>query len=326
MDSYLTGSVPLEKIVGFATTPTSEKGSCANVNREVHSLPWFGALSSYPAPPYSPILPYGESGIPFPGNPVVGLPHVNFMPPKSVSSCISNGDSSDEDTTHSSTRIDAASDFPVAVLPGTPHIAGPPHPVESQSREKKEPQNWSHQYQKSRKKGEVESLRWSRRLADIHKARIPRFSCDVCGAQYVQRQGLNRHRQEKHEYSLCFYCDAKCGRPYEYRDHLEKYHPDVDCDMVLGKARGSRRRTAYIARHGSSQKVSLSTIEHGRWGPSGIRRHPPAKVKSSTATLPPPDITYVPEPESTRSIMTSNSIPEGAVNYIIFVSLILIHP
>jgi hypothetical protein len=115
------------------------------------------------------------------------------------------------------------------------------------------------------------------------------FSCSVCGAKYRQRQGLIRHHREKHETSLCLYCDAKWGRPYQYRDHLEKHHPDVDPDMVLGKAAGARRR-------------------------SGIRLYPPAVVNPSTITL--PDMTYA-QPESTQPIMTNKSIPEGAVNWII---------
>ena len=132
-----------------------------------------------------------------------------------------------------------------------------------------------------------------------------KFRCNDCGAKYVQRQGLNRHRIEKHEPNLCRYCGAKWARPYEYRDHLKKHHPDVDRDIELGKAAGSRCRSAIFVRR-RSQQVSLPAIEHGRRGHSGIRPYPPAVVKPSpsTAALPPP-------------IMTSNGIPEGAVNCII---------
>jgi hypothetical protein len=67
--------------------------------------------------------------------------------------------------THSFTRIDTASNLPVdLILPCTSHT---PPPVES--REKREPQDRPHQYRKSRKKGEVESLHWSRRPTDILK-------------------------------------------------------------------------------------------------------------------------------------------------------------
>jgi hypothetical protein len=195
---------------------------------------------------------YGESGtlLPVTGVPVIGLPLrvVNSMPLKSAVPLPAFGIS--PNNTHPFTRVDAASNFPVALIPpGTSHI---PPPVKG--RGKREPQVRFHQYQTSRMKGELESLHWSRRPADVHKARIPRFFCDDCDAKYVQLQGLNRHRQEKHERdepSLCIRCDAKCGRPYEYRAHLEKHNPDVDSDIILGKAAGSRRRTAYFARHHS---------------------------------------------------------------------------
>jgi hypothetical protein len=172
---------------------------------------------------------------------------------------ISTRDSSNN--TYSFTRVDTACNFPVAILPGTSHI---PPPIES--RERREPLGRPHQYKKSRKKGEIELWHWSRRPADIHKARIPhipQFFCDDCDAKHVQRQGFNRHRQEKHghEPRLCVYCDVEWGRSYEYRDHLEKHHPDVDPDMVLGKAAGSRRRSAYLVRR-RSQQVSLPPIEH----------------------------------------------------------------
>jgi hypothetical protein len=257
---------------------------------------------------------------------VAGLPLAcpsNSTPPKSTvrllpASGISNANFSNN--THSFPHVDTASNFPVPlILPDTSHT-----PPRVESRERRESQDRPHQYQQSRKKGEVQSLHWSRRPADIHKARIPQFSCDDCGAKYVQQQGLNRHHREKHKPSLCMYCDVEWGRPYEYRDHLEKHHPDVDPDMVLGKAAGSRRRSAcFVTRH-RPQQVSLPTIEHGRRGHSGIRRYPPAVVKPSTVTVPPPDMTYVPQPESTQPIMTNKSIPEGAVNLDCFMLLVLI--
>jgi len=224
----------------------------------------------YPTPPYLPIPP--NHGI---NDESVTLLSITGAPVAGLPLvCPSNS---------------TAPNFPVAPIhSGTSHM---PPPVDS--REKREPQDRPYQYQKSKK-----------------KARIPRFLCDDCGTEYAQRQGLNRHHREKHEPNLCMYCDAEWGRPYEYRDHLEKHHPDADRDMVLGKAAGSRRRSASLARH-RSQQVSLPTIEHGRRGHSGIRQYPPAGVKPSTVTLSPPDMTCVPLPESTKPIMTSKSIPEA---------------
>jgi hypothetical protein len=131
-------------------------------------------VQAYPAPPYMPIPPdHGisdESGTlvlekPVTGVPGAGLPLArpsNSTPPKSTArllpaSGISNGDFSNN--AHSFTRVDTASNFSRAlILPGTSHT---PPPVES--RGKREPLDRPHQYQKSRKKGEVESLHWSRR-------------------------------------------------------------------------------------------------------------------------------------------------------------------
>jgi hypothetical protein len=278
----------------------------------------------YPAPPYLPMPPNydinDKSGtlLPVPGVPVAGLPLVRPLdstPPKSTvrllpASGISNGDFSNN--TYPFTRVNTAPNFPVAlILSGTSHI---PPPVES--REEREPQDRPHLYQKSRKKGEVESLHWSGRPTNIRKACIRRFSCDDCGAEYAQPQGVKRHYRAKHDPRSCVYCGAKWSRPYQHRDHLEKHHPDVDPDLVLGKAAESRRRSAFPPRHRSQD--SLPTIEHGRWGHSGITRYPPSTVvEPSTITVPPPDMAYVPQPESTQPIMTSKNILEGAMNWII---------
>src|ERR1019366_9953602 len=104
-------------------------------------------------------------------------------------------------------------------------------------------------------------------------------------------QGVNRHYREKHNPSLCMYCDVEWSRPYQYRDHLAKHHPGVDPDTVLGKTAGSRRRTAIIARDPQQQQVLPPTIEHDGRGHSEIRPFPPmlplpAVAKPPTVTLP----------------------------------------
>ena len=294
----------------------------ANVNGEVRHLLACDALSesahtdiqAYPAPPGLPVpipLNHGisyESGtlLPVAGVSVASSPLVypsNTSLLKSTmrlfpSSGVSDGEFSNN--THSYARV--------YTDPATSHT---PSPIET--REEREPQNRPRRHQKSKKNGEVVSLHWFRRPADIRKAQ---FFCD-CGAKYVQRQALNRHRREKHEPNLCLYCDFEWGRPYEYRVHLEKRHIGVDPDEVLGKDAGSRRRSAIWVQP-RSQHVSLPTIEHGRWSHSGIRQYSHAVVKPSTATLPQPDMsdymTYVSQPETTQPIMTS--IPEGAVNWV----------
>ena len=74
------------------------------------------------------------------------------------------------------------------------------------------------------------------------------YLCNVCGEQYAQPQGVNRHYRAKHDPCSCIYCGAEWSRPYQYRDHIEKQHPDVDPNLVLGKVAGSRRKALIIGR------------------------------------------------------------------------------
>jgi hypothetical protein len=90
--------------------------------------------------------------------------------------------------------------------------------------------------------GVVESSQPSTPRADLCKA-LP-FMCSICNKRYAQRQGLNRHYGEKHDPNLCKYCKFEWIRPYEYRAHLEKCHPNENSDEALGKPAKSRRRTA----------------------------------------------------------------------------------
>jgi hypothetical protein len=130
-------------------------------------------VQAYPAPPHLPRPPNHDisdesetliSEKPLTGVPGAGLPLVypsNSTPPNSTvrllpASGMSNGDFLND--THSFTRVDTAYNFSEAlILPGSSHT---PPPLES--REKREPQKRPHQYQKARKRGEVESLHWSR--------------------------------------------------------------------------------------------------------------------------------------------------------------------
>ena len=75
------------------------------------------------------------------------------------------------------------------------------------------------------------------------------YSCSTCGEKYSQRQGLSRHRLRAHgSPHSCLCCDFRWSRPDQYRAHLEKWHPDIDCDRIIGKPAGSRRRSKIIGR------------------------------------------------------------------------------
>lgn len=93
------------------------------------------------------------------------------------------------------------------------------------------------------------SLQAAGRPADMLGTPERVYSCNTCGEKYSQRQGLLRHRRKAHDNPhSCLCCEFKWSRPDQYRTHLEKWHPDVDCDRVLGKPAGSRRRSKILGR------------------------------------------------------------------------------
>ncbi|KAI0296864.1 hypothetical protein BC826DRAFT_188089 [Russula brevipes] len=66
---------------------------------------------------------------------------------------------------------------------------------------------------------------------------LKRYSCNICGKRYAQSQGVRRHQRETHRANLCTYCYAfEWGRPYRFKEHLEKEHPNVDLNVALGGA------------------------------------------------------------------------------------------
>jgi hypothetical protein len=97
--------------------------------------------------------------------------------------------------------------------------------------------------------GTAVSFQLARRPAVKPEASERPYFCDICDKHYSQPQGVSRHRREAHNtpYS-CFLCNFKWRRPYQYRIHLEKWHPDVDANNVLGKSAGSRCRSAILIR------------------------------------------------------------------------------
>ena len=86
-----------------------------------------------------------------------------------------------------------------------------------------------------------------------------------------------RHYRAKHDPNSCMYCGASWSRPYQYRDHLEKYHRDVDPDLVLGKPPGSRCRRATVTDTGRGQLQNPlpRVVGHDRQSQVAIRCPPP---------------------------------------------------
>ena len=102
------------------------------------------------------------------------------------------------------------------------------------------------------------SSRSSRQPVSMRKVLERPYLCNACGKGYAQPQGVTRHYRAKHDPSSCTFCGAKWSRRYLYKDHISKEHPDIDPDLVLGKAPGSRCKATTIGRE------HLFAIKHDR--------------------------------------------------------------
>ena len=104
------------------------------------------------------------------------------------------------------------------------------------------------QSRRTRRKRVKAPSRSSGQLTGTREALERPYLCNTCGERYAQRQGVNRHFRAKHNPSSCVYCGVKWSRPYQYRNHIEKQHPNIDPDLILGKASGSRRKATVVGR------------------------------------------------------------------------------
>lgn len=129
--------------------------------------------------------------------------------------------------------------------------------------------NRSHQSKITRKK-RAEEPSTARSSGQPSALKRP-YVCQTCGKRYAQPGGVLRHYRAKHNPNSCTYCGARWSRPYQYRDHLERHHRDVDPDLVLGKPPGSRRRAEVIGR-GRPQNVSPNVVERDRQSQAAPRR------------------------------------------------------
>ena len=146
-------------------------------------------------------------------------------------------------------------------------------------------QNRSHQPKITRKKRAEESSLSSRQPAGIHEAPKRPYICHTCDKRYAQPGSVMRHYRAKHDPNSCTYCGARWSRPYQYRDHLEKYHRDVDADLILGKPSGSRSR-AKITRRGRPQNVSPHIVKHDLQSQAAPRHSPPMPPLPAVVKVP----------------------------------------
>ena len=121
--------------------------------------------------------------------------------------------------------------------------------------------------------------------------------CSICRTSYAQRQGLGRHVRTVHNPNLCFLCEFSWGRPYEYRNHLQKKHPGVNPDMILGKAPGSRCRATIITEHLPQQPPVLPpTVEQDQQNWAESQPNPstqPSPAGARITSISPPAVSSV---------------------------------
>ena len=142
-----------------------------------------------------------------------------------------------------------------------------------------------------------------------------RYGCDDCELDFKQKQGLTRHHRDKHEFSLCTYCDFEWHRHHELREHLLMQHPDANISDILGEVTRSRREATKIK---NRQQNSPLVIEHvgGDFAETGYASWPtpavvggvaPASLRASSS------VGYDPQPKSAKLTMKKKHKRENDV-------------
>jgi hypothetical protein len=119
-------------------------------------------------------------------------------------------------------------------------------------------------------------------LSSRRQASKRRYSCNICGKEYAQPQGVTRHQREMHKARLCIYCrEFRWGRLYLFREHLARQHPDVDPDAAVKVVKKDSRRTTSDQ---PRDPASTPTKEHIR---VEFHLHPPTPPLPAMSNLPP---------------------------------------
>jgi hypothetical protein len=118
------------------------------------------------------------------------------------------------------------------------------------------------------------------------------YLCNVpgCGRAFAQRQGVTRHQREAHA-ELGFGTNRRCGRcgepwarPYMFKEHLKKMHPDVDADAELEKVKDSENSRNHLPQ----ARISPPILEHDRRNRAESQVHPQTPPLPATAMTKPP--------------------------------------
>ena len=137
---------------------------------------------------------------------------------------------------------------------------------------------------------EQSASRYQPQELEKRSAAASSYSCNICSKVYAQPQGVRRHHREVHQVNICTYCDFKWGRPYQFRKHLKKKHPNVDPDdvrRVLGGLTGSHRKATTIPKYSPQQHVSPPSPEHDRRDRAESRLCARAPLPSAMAPVSP---------------------------------------
>ena len=183
---------------------------------------------------------------------------------------------SDQDDQY--THIDAMSDVSVpsplsAISSTTPDFAQ--YQEQLASRDRDMPQQFQ-ETDSDTSNPATPSSQSSQQPADTRGAAKGEYTCHICLKIYSQKQGVRRHQREKHNASLCMHCYSfEYGRPYRYKEHLRKYHPDVNIDKALADAARTYRETTMSSKRLSQRRVLPTTPQRGRQSRAGSHPLPP---------------------------------------------------
>ena len=129
-------------------------------------------------------------------------------------------------------------------------VSFPPHEISSGSLEIQHAWSWDprdHPQPSPKLIKGRSTASFARKVTSLEQPAIGRrgrYQCGTCGEGFAQPQGVRRHHLEKHEPKSCPHCRTfKWARPYLFKTHLRKVHPDVDPEATTLDAtwRGCRK-------------------------------------------------------------------------------------
>ena len=158
--------------------------------------------------------------------------------------------------------------FSSSTTSALPKTSYPPTAVQYQARNASQDRPQAYQFEK-RGEATTEAPSQSRSIRrPASMRRVPKcssYSCNICRKVYAQPQGVTRHHRETHSTNICTYCgDFEWGRPYRFKAHLKKRHPEVDPDAALNEATRIHRGTTSMKIYPPRQRDLAATAVYDR--------------------------------------------------------------